>query len=91
LVKLGRRESEKEEIVIPSIQVLFLKVAYVRHSKDMTNASTQGLAAISINTLEQDDNKVKSCNEKGKVMEGEDLLPQLTVHIMKEMSTKTFV
>ena len=57
----------------------------------MTNIPTQGLATIGINILEQDDNKVKSCNEKGKVMEGEELLSQLTVHTVEETSAKTFM
>jgi phosphotransferase system IIA component len=46
---------------------------------------------MGINTLEQDDNKVKSCGEKGKVVEREELLLQLTIHTVKEMSSKTLV
>ena len=49
------------------------------------------MAVIGINTLEQDNNKVKSYNEKEKVVDGEELLPQLIIHIMEEMSAKTFV
>jgi hypothetical protein len=49
------------------------------------------LVVIGINTLEQDNNKVKSYNEKEKVVDGEELLPQLIIHIMEEMFAKTFV
>jgi hypothetical protein len=43
-------------------------------AEDMMNVPTQGLAAMSINKLEQNKSKVKSCNEKGKVMEEEKFL-----------------
>lgn len=43
----------------------------------MTNIPTQGRETIGINILEQDANKVKSSSEKGKVVEGEELLSQL--------------
>jgi hypothetical protein len=43
-----------------------------------------------INILEQNDTKVTSCSEKRKVVEREELLPQLTVHIVEEMFAKTF-
>jgi ABC-type lipopolysaccharide export system ATPase subunit len=61
------------------------------HSEDITNIPTQRLATMGINILEQDDNKVKSCSEKGKVMEGEELLSQLTIHTVEETSAKTFM
>jgi hypothetical protein len=61
------------------------------HYEDMMDVPTQGLATMGINTLEQDDNKVKSYGEKGKVVEREELLLQLTIHTVKEMSSKTLV
>jgi hypothetical protein len=39
------------------------------HSEDMKDVPMQGLAAMGITILEQDDSKVKSCSEKRKVME----------------------
>jgi len=89
LVNLKGKELKKEEIFIPPIKASFPKVAYVIHSKDMIDVPTQDLAIMSINTLEQDDNTVKNCSEKGKVVEGEELLPQLTIHTMKKTSAKT--
>jgi len=46
---------------------------------------------MGINTLKQDDIKVKSYNKKGKHVEREELLLQLIVHTIKEMITKTFM
>jgi len=46
---------------------------------------------MGINTLKQDDLNVKSYNEKGKAVEGEELLLQLIVHVIEEMITKTFM
>jgi hypothetical protein len=88
---LNGREPKEEEIAIPQIHVSFHKVAYVMRSNDMTNVPTKGLTVMDINTLEQNDSKVKSCSEKGKGVEGEDLLQQLIVHTMEETSAKTFV
>jgi hypothetical protein len=48
------------------------------------------LAAMDINALKHNDSKVKSCTEKGNVVEGEKLLLQLTVHIVEETLAKTF-
>jgi hypothetical protein len=39
------------------------------HYEDMTDVPTKYLVVMGINILEQYDNKVKSCNEKGKVVE----------------------
>jgi len=61
------------------------------HSEDMKNVPTQGLATMGINIVEQDDSKVKSYSEKWKVVEREELLPQLIVHIEEEMFVKTFM
>jgi hypothetical protein len=60
-------------------------------SKDMMNIPIQDLAIMGINTLEQDNNKVKSYNEKEKVVDREELLPQLIIHTTEEMSAKTFM
>jgi hypothetical protein len=46
---------------------------------------------MGINTLKQNDTKVKNCSEKWKVIEEEELLPQLTVHIVEDTSAKNFV
>jgi hypothetical protein len=46
---------------------------------------------MGINTLKQDDLNVKSYNEKGKAVEGEELLLQLIIHTIEEMITKTFM
>ena len=88
---LGGRESKEEEITIPPIHISFPKPTYVIHSKDMMDVPTRCLTAIGINILEQDDNMVKSCNEKGKDMKGEELLLQLIIHIIKETFVKTFM
>jgi len=48
------------------------------------------LVDMDINTLKHNDNKVKSCNEKGNVVKGEKLLLQLTVHVVEETFAKTF-
>ena len=55
------------------------------------NVPTQGLAAMGINILEQDDSKVKSYSGKWKVVEREELLPQQIIHIEEEMFVKTFM
>ena len=59
---LNGREPKEEEIAIPQIHVSFHKVSYVMRSNDMTNVPTKGLTVMGINTLEQNDSKVKSCN-----------------------------
>ena len=64
LPKLKGREPKEEEITIPPIQIPFPKAVYVMHYKDKTYIPTQGLVVIGINTLEQDDNKVKSFMRK---------------------------
>jgi hypothetical protein len=56
----------------------------------MMDVPIQGLAIIRINTLEQD-RKVKSYSEKRKVVEGEELLSQLTVHTMEGNVSKGLV
>jgi hypothetical protein len=90
LAKLKGNESKEEEIDIPLILVSFLKNAYVKHSEYMMDVPIQGLTVIGINTLEQD-RKVKSYSEKRKVVEGEELLSQLTVHTMEGNVSKDLV
>ena len=48
---------------------IILKDVYVMHYEDMTDVPTKYLVVMGINILEQYDNKVKSCNEKGKFVE----------------------
>ena len=90
MAKLKGKESEEEEIDIPLILISFLEDAYVKHSEYMMDVPIQGLAVIRINTLEQD-RKVKSYSEKRKVVEGEELLSQLTVHTMEGNVSKDLV
>lgn len=45
---------------------------------------------MGINILEQNDTKVTSCSKKRKVVEREELQPQLNIHIVEEMFVKTF-
>jgi hypothetical protein len=45
---------------------------------------------MSINILEQNDTKVTSCSKKRKVVEREELQPQLNIYIVEEMFVKTF-
>jgi phosphotransferase system IIA component len=88
---LERREPKVKEIIIPSIHISFFKAAFMVYSKDTMNDPTQSLATMGINTLKQDGSKVKSCSKKGKVVEEEELLPQLTVHTIEETSAKAFM
>lgn len=46
---------------------------------------------MGINTLEQDNSKVNNYGEKGNVVEGDELLPQLIVHVVEEMFVRTFM
>ena len=58
------------------------------HSEDAMDVPAQGLATMGINTLEQDGGEVKSWN---KMAEEEELLPQLTFHIVGKMSAMAFI
>lgn len=55
---MEKRELEEEKITIPPIHLSLPKVVYVVHFEDAMDVPTQGLATMSINTLEQDGGKV---------------------------------
>ncbi|XP_073262690.1 uncharacterized protein [Populus alba] len=89
MARIEGREPDEEELEIPPLTVSFPKAAYVMQPDNRAEDDIQRLASMSINTLEDD--KEEGSGTK-KVVEMEDeVLPQLTVHVLEELPTKTFM
>ena len=89
MARIKGRDLEEEQLEIPPLSVSFPRAAYiVQHDKGAASLGLE-LANMSINTLEGKE------NEKGdaKAMAGkeDEVLPQLTIHTLEEVSAKTFV
>jgi hypothetical protein len=85
----GREPEEEKELEIPPLMVSFPKAAYVMHPDKGSESLIQELSTMSINTLEED--KVKGGGIKTVTGREDEALPQLIVHTLEEVSTKTFV
>jgi hypothetical protein len=80
---------EEEELEIHPFIVSFPKAAYVMQPDKRSESLVQELSTMSINTLEED--KVEEGGTKMVAGKEDEALPQLTVHILEEVSAKTFV
>jgi hypothetical protein len=89
MAKIEGREPEEEELEIPPLMVSFLKARYVMQPDNGAEDIVQRLVTVSINTLEED--KVEGSDTKIVVQREDEVLPQLTVHILEEVPTKIFV
>jgi len=89
MVKIKRKKPKEKDLAIPPIRVSFLKVVYVMQpDKGMENFG-QMLTTMDINTLKKD--KVKIDNKRTKAGKEDEVLSQLTIHTLEEVSTKTLV
>ena len=89
MARIEGKEPEEEEMEIPPLIVSFPKATYVMQPDNGAQDVVQRLVTMSINTLEQD--KVKGSDTKTVVEREDESVPQLTVHILEEVPTKTFV
>jgi len=89
MTRIARKESKEEELVIPPLRVSLLKVAYLMQPDKGLESLGQDFSTMNINTLEED--KVKGDDEKIKSRKEDEVLPQLTIYTMEEVSTKTFI
>ena len=89
MTRIARKESKEEELVIPPLRVSLLKVAYLMQPDKGLESLGQDFSTMNINTLEED--KVKRDDEKIKSGKEDEVLPQLTIYTMEEVSTKTFI
>jgi hypothetical protein len=89
MTRIARKESKEEELVIPPLRVSLLKVAYLMQPDKGLESLGQDFSTMNINTLEED--KVKGDDEKIKSGKEDEVLPQLTIYTMEEVSTKTFI
>jgi hypothetical protein len=80
---------EEEELEIHPFIVSFPKATYVMQPDKGLESLVQELSTMSINTLEED--KVEEGGTKMVAGKEDEALPQLTVHILEEVSAKTFV
>jgi hypothetical protein len=88
MAKIKRRKPE-EDLTIPPIRVSFLEVVYVMQpDKEMENLG-QKLTTMDINTLKKD--KIKVDNKRTKAGKKDEVLSQLTIHTLEEVSNKTLV
>jgi hydrogenase maturation factor HypE len=77
-----------EELEIPPLVVSFPKAIYVMQPNNGAEDIVERLVTVSINTLEED--KVEGSDTKIVVEREDEVLQQLTVHILEEVPTKTF-
>ena len=89
IARIEGREPEEEELEIPPLMVSFPKAAFVMHPDNRAEDDIQRMASMSINTLEED--KEEESGTKTVVNMEDEMLPQLTVHSLEELPTKTFV
>ena len=89
MARIKGRDLEEEQLEIPPLSVSFPKAAYiVQHDKGAESLGLE-LANMSINTLE---GKEKEEGDVKVIVGKEDeALPQLTIHTLEEVSTKTVV
>jgi hypothetical protein len=89
MVRIEGREPEEEKLEIPPLMVSFPKATYMMQPDNGAEDVVPRLVTVSINTLEED--KVEGSDTKIVVEREDEALPQLTVHILEEVPTKTFV
>jgi hypothetical protein len=89
MARIEGREPKEEEMEIPPFTVSFPKATYVMQPDNGAQDVVQRLVTVTINTFEED--KVEGSDMKTVVEREDETLPQLTVHILEEVPTKTFV
>jgi hypothetical protein len=89
MTKIARKESKEEELVILPLRVSLLKVAYLMQPDKGLESLGQDLSTMNINTLEED--KVKGDDQKIESGKKDEVLPQITIYTMEEVSAKTFI
>jgi hypothetical protein len=89
MARIEGREPEEEKLEIPTLRVSFPKVSYIIQPDKRAESLGKELSNMSINTLEA--NKVNGDDMKTITGKGDEVLPQLTVHTLEEVSIKTFV
>ncbi|KAL3568654.1 hypothetical protein D5086_031305 [Populus alba] len=89
MARIKGRDLEEEQLEIPPLSVSFPRAAYiVQHDKGAESLGLE-LANMSINTLE---GKEKEKGDAKEIAGKEDeVLPQLTIHTLEEVSAKTCV
>ena len=89
MARIKGRDLEEEQLEIPPLSVSFPRAAYiVQHDKGAESLGLD-LANMSINTLE---GKEKEKGDAKEITGKEDeVLPQLTIHTLEEVSAKTVV
>jgi hypothetical protein len=89
MARIQRRELEEKELEILPLRVSFPKAVYVMQPDKDSEILSQKLSTMDINTLEKDKEEGSGMNIVSGVED--ESLPQLTVHTLEEVSTKTFV
>jgi hypothetical protein len=87
--RIEGRKPEKENLVIPSIRVLFPKAVYVMQPDKGNEIFLQKLSSVNINTMEED--KVKGIAGKTESGRRDEELPQLTIYTLEKVIARTFV
>ena len=85
MARIEGREPEEEKLEISPL----MGAAYVMQPDNRAEDVVQSLVTMSINTMEED--KVEGSNTTTVVEREDEVLPQLTAHILEELPTKTFV
>ena len=89
MARIKGRDLEEEQLEIPPLSVSFPRAAYImQHDKEAGSLGLE-LANMSINTLEE--NEKKGDDVKTVAGKEDEVLPQLTIHTLEEVSAKTFV
>jgi hypothetical protein len=88
--RMAKIEDKKPgEEAIPQIRVSFSKATYMMQPDKGLENLGQKLSIMNINTLEEDE--VKGDAKRTKPGKEDEVLPQLTIHNLEKISTKTFV
>ena len=89
MARIKGRDLEEEQLEIPPLSISFPRAAYImQHDKEAGSLGLE-LANMSINTLEE--NEKKGDDVKAVAGKEDEVLPQLTIHTLEEVSAKTFV
>ena len=89
MARIKGREPEEEKLEIPHLSISFTKAAYMMQPDKGAESLGLELANLDINTLEG--NEKKGDNMKAVAGKEDEVLPQLTIHTLEEVSAKTFV
>jgi len=89
IARIEGREPEGKKLEIPPLSVSLPKAAYIMQHDKGAESLGQELANMSINTLEE--NEMEGDDMKIVARKGDEALPQLMIHILEEVSAKTFM